>query len=179
VQLQHEFSFGAPMSLDYRWDSRTYVDLSQLDIRDQLTGRRANFLAAYDNVTNSLHVRFDYRNGVLPNGNYVATLPAAAVTDLAGNAVFADSVTSFQVLAGDADHNGVIDFNDYAIIDFGFNTHLSGWNNGDFDGNGLIDFDDYAIIDFAFNEQTSARLPTPVAAKGPQLAAPRLGRWLR
>ena len=31
--------------------------------------------------------------------------------------------------------------------------HRTGWFNGDFDGNGVIDFDDYSLIDLAFNTQ--------------------------
>jgi hypothetical protein len=37
--------------------------------------------------------------------------------------------------------------------DNGFNNHLSGWLNGDFDGNGVVDFDDYVLIDLFFNMQ--------------------------
>jgi len=33
---------------------------------------------------------------------------------------------------------------------------LNGWLNGDFDGNGVVDFDDYSLIDLAFNTQGSA-----------------------
>ena len=57
------------------------------------------------------------------------------------------------VFAGDADHNGVIDFDDYAFIDNGFNNGLTGFGNGDFNYDGAIDFDDYAIIDNAFINQ--------------------------
>jgi hypothetical protein len=54
---------------------------------------------------------------------------------------------------GDADLNRVVNFDDYAAIDNGFNNELAGWSNGDFDGNGVINFDDYALIDAAFNQQ--------------------------
>ena len=58
---------------------------------------------------------------------------------------------------GDADFNGVVNFDDYSRIDAGFNNSRSGWLNGDFDGNGIVDFDDYALIDLAFNSQSGAR----------------------
>ena len=54
---------------------------------------------------------------------------------------------------GDADFNGIVNFDDYSRIDAGFNNSRSGWLNGDFDGNGIVDFDDYALIDLAFNTQ--------------------------
>jgi hypothetical protein len=60
---------------------------------------------------------------------------------------------------GDADFNGVVNFDDYSRIDNGFSTGKSGWLNGDFDGNGVVNFDDYSLIDLAFNGQTIARKP--------------------
>ena len=38
-------------------------------------------------------------------------------------------------------------------IDLGFNLLRTGWANGDFDYSGLIDFDDYVLIDIAYNTQ--------------------------
>jgi len=45
----------------------------------------------------------------------------------------------------------------------GFNGNKSGWLNGDVDGNGVIDFDDYSLIDQAFNTQGAALRPEPSA----------------
>ena len=68
---------------------------------------------------------------------------------------------------GDADFNGMVNFDDYARIDAGFSTNETGWLNGDFDGNGSVNFDDYSLIDLAFNTQGSAIRPIIVAgAKG-------------
>lgn len=80
---------------------------------------------------------------------------------------------------GDADLNDVIDFDDYAHIDNGFNNGLQGWGNGDFDGNGVIDFDDYALIDLNFNSQRppSVRsLPEPFAGILVLVACLSIGR---
>ena len=68
---------------------------------------------------------------------------------------------------GDTDFNGVVNFDDYARIDAGFNAHLSGWSHGDFDLNGVVNFDDYALIDLAFNTQSLGGLravPEPAVA---------------
>ena len=58
---------------------------------------------------------------------------------------------------GDADLSGHIDFDDYVRIDTGFNTGLTGWENGDFNGSGAVDFDDYVLIDVNFNTQNGGR----------------------
>ena len=63
---------------------------------------------------------------------------------------------------GDADLNGVVDFDDYSRIDQGFNSHRTGWVNGDFDYNAVVDFDDYSLIDLAFNTQGAYQRPATV-----------------
>jgi hypothetical protein len=60
---------------------------------------------------------------------------------------------------GDADFNGVVNFDDYSRIDAGFNGHRSGWLNGDFDDIGSVNFDDYSLIDLAFNPQGAPLRP--------------------
>jgi len=61
---------------------------------------------------------------------------------------------SQRIIPGDTDFNGVVNFDDYAHIDNGFNNNLSGWENGDFDDNGVVNFDDYSMIDNSFNAPT-------------------------
>jgi hypothetical protein len=68
---------------------------------------------------------------------------------------------------GDADTNGVINFDDYARIDGGFNNHRTGWTNGDFNYDGVINFDDYALIDANFNQQLAGQ---PRAVPEPGMA---------
>jgi len=94
---------------------------------------------------------------LLPDGLYRATLPAGSTRDRAGNVLASDVVLNFRVYRGDADGNGIIDFDDYSRIDNGFNNGRTGFSNGDFDYNGIVDFDDYALIDFAFNNQRPSR----------------------
>jgi hypothetical protein len=76
------------------------------------------------------------------------------------------------VFAGDADHNGVINFDDYVRIDDGFNNHLIGFSNGDFNYDGVINFDDYVIIDLAFNTQSGM---LSQSGRGPSRSPPFLG----
>ncbi len=59
---------------------------------------------------------------------------------------------------GDADFNGVVDFDDYSRTDSGFNSGQTGWFHGDFDYSGIVDFDDYSLIDLAFNTQSGTML---------------------
>ncbi len=55
---------------------------------------------------------------------------------------------------GDADFNGIVNFDDYSRADGGFNGGGSTWFQGDFDYSGAVNFDDYSLIDNAFNTQS-------------------------
>jgi hypothetical protein len=59
---------------------------------------------------------------------------------------------------GDADGNGVIDFDDFSLIGTGFNTGGTRWKNGDFNGDRIVNFDDFSIINSAFNTQSGISL---------------------
>ena len=56
---------------------------------------------------------------------------------------------------GDTDLNGIINFDDYARVDNGFNNAGADWFHGDFNYDGHVNFDDFALIDLAFNHQAS------------------------
>jgi hypothetical protein len=108
-------------------------------------------------------------NGVGINSSEAASHPAGAtalgvaeasdVLGATGGVFSGQSVDGTTVLVkytwyGDADFNGIVDFDDYVRTDGGFNFGLTGWINGDFDLNGSIDFDDYVLIDLGFNAQS-------------------------
>ncbi len=57
---------------------------------------------------------------------------------------------------GDANLDGIVNGDDYTLIDNGFNNGLAGWHNGDFNYDGAINGDDYTLIDNAFNTQGPA-----------------------
>jgi len=57
---------------------------------------------------------------------------------------------------GDALLTGSVTAADYIQIDNGFQNHLTGWSNGDFNYDGVINGDDYTLIDNAFNSQGAA-----------------------
>jgi hypothetical protein len=149
----------APQSIRITFSENVSASLSLDDlVLENLTSKQpipaANMLLSYEANSNIATITFPgYPYGALPNGNYRATLIASGVTDAAGNAVPANHVLTFLFILGDADNNGVVNFDDYARIDNGFNNNLIGYANGDFNYDGVINFDDYALIDLAFNTQ--------------------------
>jgi hypothetical protein len=110
------------------------------------------------------------RNGNLWNGpglesstagadaNHITTLgvSTAAAEGLTGgtfagvSGLSAGDVLVKYTYYGDANLDGKVTGADYAAIDTGFGSHLSGWANGDFNGDGVVTGADYAAIDNAF-----------------------------
>ncbi len=100
-------------------------------------------------------LRSAYNNGAWNGQGITSTVAANSPTH--STALGYDSRFSLVVkytYYGDSDLNGIIDFDDYAHIDNGFNTGGSDWLHGDFDYNGHVDFDDFSLIDRAFNTQS-------------------------
>jgi V8-like Glu-specific endopeptidase len=155
-----EFVFNtAPHELKFVFSEDVSASLSEADLilQDVTHGTTiptASIAVSYDPGSNTATFTFPgFANGVLPDANYLATISAGSVEDAAGNPLAADHTKSFLFKVGDANNDGIIDGDDYAIIDNGYNFGLSGFMNGDFDYNGVIDADDYAIIDNAYNTQ--------------------------
>ena len=77
---------------------------------------------------------------------------------------------------GDANLDGTVNSADYTLIDNGFLTGATGWQNGDFNYDGVINGSDYTLIDNAFNRHggslavtTSSQIvtiPVPEPAAG-------------
>lgn len=82
-----------------------------------------------------------------------------------GNYIGLDDVSlQLTSLAGDANNDGRVDADDYALIDRGNAMHLSGWWNGDFSGDGTVNAADYQIIDAAYAQSHAPLLMVPEPA---------------
>jgi len=65
------------------------------------------------------------------------------------------TVTLHDLLDGDADLNGKVDFGDYLALEAWFGGP-GDWSKGDFDLNGSVDFGDYLILEAAFGDSVPA-----------------------
>jgi hypothetical protein len=102
----------------------------------------------YDPGTRRATVRFA---AALADGRYRLTIAQDALPGMAG-----PFEMEFFILAGDANHDGQIDADDYFQIDLGYASGKSGFGNGDFDYNGVVDADDYFLIDQNFSKGSAA-----------------------
>ncbi len=79
------------------------------------------------------------------------TLGAFAFSDSPDQAVWAGAG---EVLIGDTDKDGDVDWADYQALEAGFGTGTT-WAQGDFDGDGDVDWSDYQQLEANFGAGTS------------------------
>lgn len=90
--------------------------------------------------------------GLLEGSDFKSIYGSSAT--FSGQAVDSSALLVKYTWYGDTDLNGVVNFDDYARVDAGFNSGGTDWLHGDFDYNGVVNFDDYSLIDLAFNTQS-------------------------
>ncbi len=161
---------------------RSVLTLSSLTNTGGIIDLGANDMIVHNGNAASIlnQISQGYNGGNWTGAGGITSSAAAATTNTAlgyeqneaggGGGVFYSSfdgvagLTTSDVLVkytyfGDANLDGVVDGDDYTLIDNGFNNSLTGWHNGDFNYDGVVNGDDYTLIDNAFNTQ------------GPSLAA--------
>jgi hypothetical protein len=107
------------------------------------------------------------RDGTI-DSSYIAASPSLDVTNAlfnsvrlggpsglssAGGGAYFDNLLVETAVPGDANLNGKIDPDDYALIDRNFGKAVTGWAAGDFNGDGTVDLNDYLVIDTSFGQQ--------------------------
>jgi ELWxxDGT repeat protein len=158
---------GPSLTLTFSEDVAATMSATDLVIRDLATGQ----------VVPADRVALTYNAGTtavfsfagLPDGNFRATLPAGSVSDVAGNPLAADVMLDFFSLAGDANRDRTVDFNDLVKLAQNYNTTGKTWADGDFTGDGSVDFNDLVILAQRYN--TSLPAPGPTAAAAPAASA--------
>lgn len=74
-------------------------------------------------------------------------------------------------LPGDANGNGYIDSDDFALTDRGVNRLAPRWSDGDFNSDGIVNSADYLIVDASFAQQSGGLSAQLVAQRESQFGA--------
>jgi parallel beta-helix repeat protein len=93
-------------------------------------------------------------NGNIVTGNYIAAHPSGTFQNSGSNTTtgnFSTAPVSESPLAGDANGDGVVNFDDLLILSKNYNKTGVTWSQGDFDGNGTVDFNDLLILAKHYN----------------------------
>jgi hypothetical protein len=174
-----------PHVLTFQFSENVSASLSAADlvVVNLTTGQTipsSAFTLVYNGVSNT--ATFTYTGtaglapGVLPDGRYTATLLASGVTDGSGNlldgngdgSAGGDAKLSFFFMAGDANHDAAVDFNDLVKLAQNYNT--TGGKQlalGDFNYDGNVDFNDLVALAQRYNTS----LP-PAGSPAAPLASP-------
>jgi hypothetical protein len=147
------FDDALPMTLRVTFTEDVSHDLSAADLRlEDLTHATTvpagSIDSAYDANSNLATFTFPGFLGRLPDARYRATVAAANLFDLAGNPLAAPGLLSFVHFAGDANHDGSVNSDDFNILaaNFGLSGKTFAQGNFDYDPGGLVNSDDFNIL---------------------------------
>ena len=149
------------------------VDASTLtasDLTVQRSGGGASLAptsVSYD--TSTMTATFAFATP-LADGDYTATLAAGAVSDPAGNALASAHSLGFFALAGDANHDRVVDVTDLGILATNWQGMGRNFAQGDFNYDGTVDVTDLGIL--ATNWQKSLAAPAGTMSLRPMIVPP-------
>jgi ELWxxDGT repeat protein len=173
----------AAVVVDFTEDVSGSLAVADLVVMNLTTGQAldpAAFTLTYDAGNN--RATFTLGGGVLGDGTYRATLAAGAVRDASDNPLAADGTLDFFVLAGDANGDRVVNFNDLLVLARNYNTAGAGWADGDFNGDGVVNFNDLLMLARNYNKTLEVPpAPAPVMASAAALpkAPKRQGRSVK
>lgn len=114
---------------------------------------------AYVPGTRTLSITFPgYPRGVLPDGNYQLTVRSTGIVGNAGNPMTSDAQLSFFVLAGDANHDRVVDIVDLGILSSNWQQTGTTFAQGDFNDDGIVDIVDLGILSTNWQKSLPAQI---------------------
>jgi autotransporter-associated beta strand protein len=94
-----------------------------------------------------------------------AEATALGITSFKGQAVDTTSIVMEYTYYGDANLDGKVNADDYALVDRGMAKHLTGWVNGDFNYDGVVNAADYLLMDRGYALQGGALTPGMLAER--------------
>jgi len=149
---QFKFQFNRPISA-----SSNFAALEVLNLTTGQTISSSLFTA--QRAANNTTVTWTYSVGILPDGNYRATLPAGSISDLTGQPMAADYSFDFFVLAGDANRDRTVNFSDLLVVSQNYGQTGKTWSQGDFNYDGTVTMADLLIVAQQYNKTLPAPAP--------------------
>jgi extracellular elastinolytic metalloproteinase len=152
---------SGPQTLQFSFSENVAASLSKADLT--LTNTTLNQTISLSSVTYNYNTAtntatFTLPNGLLPDGNYTATLSSSGVTDSQWNSLAGTNTKSFFVLTGDANHDKSVDLTDFTSLAANFNTSGKDYSQGnfDYDAAGNVDLTDFTLLAAHFNQSLPA-----------------------
>jgi uncharacterized delta-60 repeat protein len=103
----------------------------------------------------------------LPDGNYFASVRGYAIYDTSGNILGSPTYLNFYILAGDANRDRTVNFDDLLVLAANYNATGRTFTQGDFNYDGTVNFDDLLILASRYNTSLpAAAVPLGILAGG-------------
>jgi hypothetical protein len=145
----------SPHALQFAFDADYSASLATEDIVvENLTTLQTipstDFTVSYDLPTNT--ATFTYTGsaggfgGVLPDGEYRATLLAAGIITPGGAPLPADYALEFFFLRGDANHDAFVNLADFNILALNFGQSNRNFTQGDFNYDTIVNLADFNLL---------------------------------
>jgi len=155
----------SPLAIDVTFSEPVAsFDASQVTLHNLTTAQ--DFTPEVD--FNGSQGRIFLKQTVLPDGNYTATVTAAAAHDFRGNYLTAPYTYDFYILKGDLNRDRVVSIGEFIFLSSFFGGPGTP-QMGDLNDDGFITISDF--IDFAANFGKTLPPPSPLAAMIPMVPA--------
>jgi len=176
------FAFAtAPQRLRFMFNHNVLPSLTTSDLLVQnlttlQTVPSGDFSLAYDASTNVATFTYTGTNGgivgMLPDGNYRATLLAAGINTPQGAALAADHVLTFGFLQGDANNDGRVNLGDFNVLAANFGQSPRDFTQGDFNYDGRVNLADFNVLAARFGRVLAAPSAAGAGSSPSRSAAP-------
>jgi hypothetical protein len=161
-----DFRFiAAPHQLKFTFDQNVSASLGTEDlVLENLTSSTTipagQLSLSYDIGTNTATYTYTGPgagiSGVLPDGNYRATLLASGITNPGGIPMSANHVFNFFFLNGDANRDSRVNLVDFNVLASNFGQSPRDFTQGDFSYDGLVNLTDFNILASRFGQVLAA-----------------------
>jgi serine-aspartate repeat-containing protein C/D/E len=171
ITSSFDFQTAQALLIDFSQNVQDSLTVSDLQIVNLDTAAPVSVgTLSYDAVARRATVTFS--PAVLPDGNYRLTIAAGSMPNQV-----APHQLDFFVLAGDANHDRVVDLTDFTVLASNFNQSGKTFGGGNFsyDAAGNVDLTDFTILAANFNKTLAPPTATTTAVAtrfAPAAAAP-------
>lgn len=157
LSMTYDYVTRQAITIQFDSDVGPFLNPEDLRVSDGI-GEDSYFYGAsisYDAATHRATVTFPQ---VLPDGNYHVTVNADDVANSAGVPLQTASSVDFFVLAGDANHDRKVDFNDLVALAQNYNQSGRTFAQGNYNysADGVVDFADLVILAQQYNKTLAA-----------------------
>jgi hypothetical protein len=161
-----QFHFNTPpQKLTMEFSDDVYATISSTDLTVADLGTLEHLGVTLDYDSDEHQATYTFNSGVLPKGDFRASISPFAITDVAGNGVIGSPALNFFFLPGDANHDRKVDVSDLGILATNWQGSNRTFSEGDFTYDRRVDVSDLGVL--ATNWQQALALPSaPSAAAG-------------